>query len=73
MVSLVCEIDSFKFLDYLTEEIENIHEKEWMKTALKSHLLYYRREIKKHVEMNDGEAYEIVEKWFEKKKKEAIV
>lgn len=71
MISIFDEIQAFKFLDYITEDIKNIHEKEWMKTALKSHLQNKWKSFVKKGTLTDNEAYELVESWFEKKVEEA--
>jgi hypothetical protein len=55
------EKEYYDFLDYLTENIENILDKEDLSIALASHL-------NSHFEMGYNEALSIVSEWFQIKR-----
>jgi hypothetical protein len=59
------EKEHSEFLDYLTENIENILDKEDLSMALASHLNY-------HFKMGHNEALSIVSEWFKIKREKEI-
>lgn len=68
MIDLHVESAANSLLDYITEGIENITEKPWLKTAVCSHL---RRLLmvrtKNPIVITEKESYELYEKWISRK------